>query len=467
MPIGSAIPRRWRWRVGLAMTAAVTTAALTASSAPAATPPPAPSGAPTITNSPSAVTSSTTARFTYQHTQSGVTFQCSLDNENFRSCASSGITYNSLSSGAHRFRVAARNGSSALSPAAGFTWTIDRTPPTVTMTSPTGGATYDLAGWAAVCGAPAATCGTAADTASGVTEVRVAVLRTSTGRYWNGTDFTSGSPQYLPATGTTSWRLPVTFASDGQYQTLVRATDGAGNQTSGSGVRTTFTYDTSVPIAPVITDEPDDFTESTDATFRFRLGSPSARSGSDGDDDDENDDDDDDASFECSLDGSTFRTCESPKRYRDLGLGQHCFDVRHRTRAGRVGPPTRWCWTIIVDQGFPISGDIDDPFLPGLSRTVDVSVTNPYPFALRVFDVKVAVAPTTSQPGCAGTTNLVPTRQLTQELVIPANSTRRLSELGVPDTAWPELTMPNLPVSQDACRLARMTLRYSGKATKA
>lgn len=470
MSTGSAQLRRWRWRLGLALTAAVTVAGLTASSAPAATPPPPPSGAPTILTGPSGPTSSTTASFTYRHSQPGVTFQCSLDGGTFRSCATGGVTYTDLSSGTHTVRVAARSGSSALSPAATRTWTVDRAAPTVAVTSPADEATLDAAAWAATCAGSPGVCGTATDPA-GVTIVRVAVQRTATGRWWDGTSFAASSAQYLTATGTASWRLPLALPADGRYQVLVRATDTVGNQTSGSGVRSRFTVDTSVLTAPVITAKPDDVTEATEATFRFRAGTltplGSSSTGSDEDEDDDESDDDGDDTFECSLDGSTFRTCESPRRYRNLGLGNHCFEVRQRNEAGRVSEPARWCWAVIVDQGFPIAGDIADPFLPGLSRTVDVAVTNPYPFALRILEVVVSVRPTTTNAGCVGTTNLVPTRQLAVELVVPANSTRTLSQLGVPVASWPELTMPNLATNQDACRLARFTLSYTGKATKA
>jgi hypothetical protein len=58
-----------------------------------------------------------------------------------------------------------------------------------------------------------------------------------------------------------------------------------------------------------LTSQPAAQTTATGATFGFESSTPSA-------------------TFECSLDGSTFTTCTSPRTYRDLGLGRHSFAVR-------------------------------------------------------------------------------------------------------------------------------------------
>jgi CSLREA domain-containing protein len=42
--------------------------------------------------------------------------------------------------------------------------------------------------------------------------------------------------------------------------------------------------------------------------------------------------------FQCSLDGGSFRSCKSPKRYRGLAPGKHVFRVRAIDRAGNVDP---------------------------------------------------------------------------------------------------------------------------------
>lgn len=54
-----------------------------------------------------------------------------------------------------------------------------------------------------------------------------------------------------------------------------------------------------------------------------------------------------DASFECSLDGSRFRNCFSPKRYRNLDTGRHAFRVRATDPAGNTDlTPARHRWKV-------------------------------------------------------------------------------------------------------------------------
>ena len=75
-------------------------------------------------------------------------------------------------------------------------------------------------------------CGTASDTPGGVAKVEVSVQRASTQLYRSGSTFTSATPIWTTATGTTSWNytLPAsTFPAGDTYQVSVRATDTIGN----------------------------------------------------------------------------------------------------------------------------------------------------------------------------------------------------------------------------------------------
>lgn len=433
-------------RLALVLAGIIGLSASTATSAPAALAPPAPAAAPTITGGPSGATAATTATFSYRHTQAGVTYQCALDNGSFRTCGSGGVTYSRVANGTHTFRVAARNGTSARGPVATRTWTVDRTPPVVTVAAPIDGATMNAASWGASCGTTAGICGSATDPAD-IGEVRVAVLQVATGRYWNGAAYAATTAQYLLATGGTSWTLPLPLPPDGRYQAFVRARDVPGNQTAGVGVRPSFAVDTNVPAAPVLTTSPEEVTIDEAAAFRFE----GARA---------------DLTFECSLDGQPFRTCTSPQDYRSLARGEHCFAVRSRDGIGRTSATASRCWLIVVDD-FPITGDIAEPFSPGVSHPVDLRITNPYPFPLRILEVTVTVRDATTVPACIGSINLVPLRQLGAQPVVPADTTATLSSLDVPEAAWPELTMPDLPVNQDACQDAAFTLVYTGRGAKA
>jgi len=119
------------------------------------------------------------------------------------------------------------------------TFTIDRTDPTVAIAFPADAATYDNAEWDAGC--TSTICGTAAGTGSATTLVEVSILDTTSGLYWNGAAFSSGSEAFQTATGTAIWSLAfpsANFPANGSYTVHVVATDGAGN--TGSSV-VTFT----------------------------------------------------------------------------------------------------------------------------------------------------------------------------------------------------------------------------------
>jgi hypothetical protein len=90
-----------------------------------APPPP----APTIDTDPTNPTTATTAAFTFSDTQSGVTYQCSLDSAAYATCAS-GVSYSTLAVGSHTFAVEALAGAGNNSTATSYNWTINA-PPTV------------------------------------------------------------------------------------------------------------------------------------------------------------------------------------------------------------------------------------------------------------------------------------------------------------------------------------------------
>jgi hypothetical protein len=93
----------------------------------------------TITEGPSGHTAATTAtfKFTTSGFSGGLTTECSLDGGPFITC-SSPKTYNSLADGAHEFKVRGED-TTAHTASAARTWTVDATPPTLTISEgPTG-----------------------------------------------------------------------------------------------------------------------------------------------------------------------------------------------------------------------------------------------------------------------------------------------------------------------------------------
>ncbi len=293
---------------------------------------------PTITGHPANPTGSTSATFTFNDTQPGVIFHCSLDASSFGNCAS-GKTYNGLAGGNHTFRVEAQHGTTPPSAAATFAWAIDKTAPTIALTFPTSGGSYNAAGWAAGC-APAGICGTATDP-SGVTSVAVAVLQQSSGKYWNGATFSSSTRTFNTASGTSNWNYAMARPANGTYTTYVRATDGFGNVTTSTALMTrSFTIDTVAPAAPVLTNKPSNPSSDTTPAFQFTNTSRPV-------------------TFTCRLDSGASVNCtgdtdqhgnphvQGEIQYNTLAAGNHCFSVFATDPAGNVGPTTMYCWTIL------------------------------------------------------------------------------------------------------------------------
>ncbi len=341
---------------------------------------------PTITSEPANPTNSTSATFKYSDTQAGDTFKCSLDGASYSTCASSGVTYSGLSNATHTFGVEAALGSGPASSAATYSWLVHTTAPSITLTFPAGGSYYNAAGWAAGC-SPVGVCGTASDPV-GVTSVGVAVLQQSSGKYWNGSSFSSSSQVFNTATGTSSWDYPLARPADGSYTLYVRATDTLGNTTSSSGFTTaSFTIDTVAPAAPVISTE-EDSNLSTDASPEFEFtdtGRPNV-------------------TFSCDLDSGTVMNCtgdtdhdgdtnvEGEWQFENLAPGPHCFYVWATDKAGNVSPTTSLCWTLVGPpasvtevSGSPQSATVHSAFGSPLVAKVTDALGNPVPGASVTF----------------------------------------------------------------------------------
>jgi len=209
---------------------------------------------------------------------------------------------------------------------------------------------------------------------------------------------------------------------------------------------TTTVVDTTPPPAPVFADKPAD--PSTGRNAHFTLS-----------------DDEANVTFRCRLDGGSFGTCNKEVNYNNLDFGEHCLDARAADAAGNLSPVTTWCWSIVLQGGFPISGSITQPFAPGVTRPLNLVIGNPFSFTIRVTSVAVSVG-STDKDGCVGTANFTVTKGLTSTVDVPRNTTRSLQQLGIDESAWPTVTMPNLATNQDACKGATLSLTYTGQATR-
>jgi hypothetical protein len=115
---------------------------------------------------------------------------------------------------------------------------------------------------------------------------------------------------------------------DGAHAFAVRARDRAGNVDSSPAIFA-WLVDTSTPDT-VLLSGPSGATASTSAAFSFV--SPDAGSG---------------ATYQCSIDGSIFTSCTSPRELGGLSAGEHVFAVRVRDGVGNFDPtPATRTWTV-------------------------------------------------------------------------------------------------------------------------
>jgi hypothetical protein len=150
-------------------------------------------------------------------------------------------------------------------------------------------------------------------------------------------------------------------------------------------------------------------------------------------------------------------------------LGSHRLVVRG-TGQGVGGRPVRRyamvVLTVVEARQFPIGGDLTTPLYPGGGAPLDLVLTNPHSFDVRVTALSVHVRAGTTNPDCDGDANYAVTQYSGgYPLVLQPGSTR-LSALVSNSSAWPRVSMHDLPTNQDACKLARLFLDYEVLATR-
>jgi hypothetical protein len=146
-----------------------------------------------------------------------------------------------------------------------------------------------------------------------------------------------------------------------------------------------------------------------------------------------------------------------------LTTPQGSNDLVVKGTSGAVNATTTAHLTVSAGQGqnFGLSGSADRLLAPGVSGFIDVSITNPNNQPLNVTGITVSVT-ATSKPTCTTSNFAVTQFSGTYPIVVPANSTRTLSQLGIAQAQRPKVSMIDLPVNQDICKNTGITLGFTG-----
>ena len=122
----------------------------------------------------------------------------------------------------------------------------------------------------------------------------------------------------------------------------------------------------------------------------------------------------------------------------------------------------------IPPSGFEISSPTVRPLRPGMSQVLDLRLTNPHPYALSVRRVTVAIVidRAHARAGCDRGRDFRSIRMpsSTYPIRLPPRRSMTLRRLRV--RVLPRVAMVAGPHNQDACKLARLSLRFGGRARR-
>lgn len=119
-------------------------------------------------------------------------------------------------------------------------------------------------------------------------------------------------------------------------------------------------------------------------------------------------------------------------------------------------------------QSFTLGGDLPGLARPGVSYALDVRLTNPHRYSLEITRVSVSIVvdPAHLNAGCRRRRDFrsIPMPPSSYPIRLPPRRTMRLRQLRV--RFLPQVAMLSLPLDQDACQGARLTLKYGGRARR-
>ncbi len=256
----------------------------------------------TATNPNVTPTNSTNMMVTFSATATDGVFFCSLDNAVATKC-SSPVNYSNLTNGTHLFQVSGQTpGGVSAGSAASYSWAIDTTAPTVTITN--------------AASLPTLTNNTA------ISLVFSATKPSST--------FTCS----LDSATASSCTSPAAYNSltAGLHSFQVWATDSLGN-ISPTPALFQWNIDLTAPVTSILNTIPTAAITNIN-TMQVTFSANKT------------------ANFACSIDNGPMTSCTSPASFQNLAAGNHYFGVIATDLAGNVGLAVTYAW--ITDYTAPV-----------------------------------------------------------------------------------------------------------------
>ena len=117
-----------------------------------------------------------------------------------------------------------------------------------------------------------------------------------------------------------------------------------------------------------------------------------------------------------------------------------------------------------------ITGTVQSVLSPGVSAPIRLTFTNPNRRKVKIRRIRVTIARVTAPRADAahpcGTGDFEVQQLGRAVLKLPAKRSTDLVALHVPPSLWPRVTMRNLPVNQDGCRGAQLTLKFRARPVR-
>jgi len=124
---------------------------------------------------------------------------------------------------------------------------------------------------------------------------------------------------------------------------------------------------------------------------------------------------------------------------------------------------------VVPGSAFKVSSaSLVEPLRPGASQALNLLLTNPHRYSLAVTRVTVAIAVDRAhaRAGCNAARDFRSIRMPSTSYPIRLWPRRTLSLWSLGVRVLPRVAMVALPLNQDACKGARLTLRFGGRARR-